>query len=398
MTESLQRLGKSFDNPAALLLLIVAVLFSIGLVSLYSASGARAGLESMRVTARAENRAVEDYRFHHSSSYVKRQVTWATLGILVAIAAAFVPLERYERYSLYILGGCFVVLTLVVATPLGVEANGAKRWLRFGPLTVQPAEFAKIGLVIYMASYLAKKREEMRHWKTGLLPCMAVMAGFSALILLEKDLGTFVLMGAVVVCMWCLAQVRFRHLATVILLALPLIVLLILMEPYRVARVMVFLAPERHALTGGLQLHQSLISVGSGGILGQGLGLGLQKYHFLPESHTDFIFAIVCEELGLIGALGISLLFLAFVVQGLRISFLAPDYFSGLMAAGLTMVIGFAAFMNFFVVLGMAPTKGLALPFFSYGGSSIMASFVAIGLLVSIANEAMKARGSKEVY
>jgi cell division protein FtsW len=145
-------------------------------------------------------------------------------------------------------------------------------------------------------------------------------------------------------------------------------------------------------------LNQSLIAVGSGGTFGSGIGLGLQKYHFLSESHTDFIFAIVCEELGLMGALSICLLFTAFVLVGFHISYKAPDYFSGLMAAGLTMVIGCAAFMNFFVVLGMAPTKGLALPYFSYGGSSMIASLACAALLINVSNHTMFTRGSREAF
>jgi cell division protein FtsW len=173
---------------------------------------------------------------------------------------------------------------------------------------------------------------------------------------------------------------------------------LILKESYRINRVLAFLEPDKYALTIGMQLNQSLIAVGSGGMLGPGFGFGLQKYHFLPESHTDFVFAIVCEELGFLGAFGIVFLFLAFVIQGLRISYLAPDYFSGLLAAGLTMIVGSAAFINFLVVLGMAPTKGLALPFFSYGGSSIVATLCCIGLLVNIANVAMRSKGSKDAF
>ncbi|MBI1290471.1 stage V sporulation protein E [bacterium] len=398
MDTSLQRLGRSFDNPAALLLLIVAVLLSLGLITLYSASGARAGLENIRVTARAENRAEEDYRFHHSSSYLQKQVMWAGLGLVAAIALSMIPLELLERHSRLIIGITFFVLLLVLVTPLGVESKGARRWMRLGPLTIQPSEFAKIGLVVFMAAHLAQKREEIRKLKSGFLPLLGIMFVFCVLIILERDLGTIMLMGTVVTAMWCLAQVKFRHLATIVLLALPVVAVLILKESYRINRVLAFLYPDKYALTIGLQLNQSLIAVGSGGILGPGFGFGLQKYHFLPESHTDFVFAIVCEELGLIGAIGIVVLFLAFIVQGLRISYLAPDYFSGLLAAGLTLIVGCAAFINFCVVLGMAPTKGLPLPLFSYGGSSIVASLCCIGLLVNIANVAMRARGSKEAF
>lgn len=392
----LARLLRCFDNPAALLAVVVAVLMSLGIVMVYSASGARAGVENIRVAAREESRADEDYRFHHGSDYLVKQAMWALLGIAVGGVLLRVPVETLERYAWPVLIITFFVLILVVASPLGVESKGAKRWLRLGSLTVQPSEFSKIGLVIFMAKLLADKREKMKSIKEGFLPAVAVLGIYSILILLEKDLGNTVLMGTVMVGMWCLAQVRFRHLAVLVLLALPAMVYLVFQHSYRVMRVLAFMNPEQYSTTFGYQLDQSLIAVGSGGIMGSGLGFGLQKYHFLSEAHTDFIFAIACEELGLIGAGAICLLFLLFVILGFQISYRAPDYFSGLVAAGLTMVVGCAAFMNFFVVLGMAPTKGLPLPFFSYGGSSMMASLIAVAILINISNYSVDPRGTRE--
>jgi len=188
------------------------------------------------------------------------------------------------------------------------------------------------------------------------------------------------------------------HLASIGLAAVPVLILLVLQHSYRQNRILAFLDPEKYALTHAFQLNQSLIAVGSGGVFGLGMGDGLQKYHFLGESHTDFIFGIVCEELGMVGGISVCLLFTAFVILGLRISYRAPDYFSGLLAAGLTMIVGLAAFINFFVALGLAPTKGLALPFFSYGGSAMMASLVCVGLLVNIANASLKSVGAREVF
>jgi cell division protein FtsW len=270
--------------------------------------------------------------------------------------------------------------------------------MRIGPLTIQPSEFAKIGLVIFMAKFLSDKREKMSRLVEGFLPALGVLCVFSLLILLEKDLGTTVLMGAVITAMWALARVRTGHIAALVVAAMPVFAALILQHGYRQARILAFLNPEKYASTHAHQLIQSLIAVGSGGMFGSGLGFGLQKYHFLSESHTDFIFAIVCEELGLVGALSICLLFLVFVLIGFRISYLAPDYFSGLLAAGLTMIVGCAAFMNFFVVLGLAPTKGLPLPFFSYGGSSLIATLICTAMLVNISNYSLRARGSKEAF
>lgn len=382
----MQRFLRELENPAALLALVVAILLSVGMVMVYSASGARAGLEEIRVSAKREARAEEAYVFHHRSDYFLKQAMWAAFGLIAGAVLLKLPLEYVEKYALAIFLACLFLLILVSFSPLGVSSKGARRWLRAGPFTVQPAEFAKIGLVVFLAKFLSDKREQIRDLAKGFLPCVGIVGFFCVLVMLEKDLGTIMLMGTVVVGMWCLAQVRFRHLGTLVMLALPGVVFLVFQHSYRLNRILAFLDPEKYAMTYGYQLDQSLVTVGSGGTFGAGLGMGLQKYHFLSESHTDFIFAIVCEELGLVGAASIGLLFLSLIFLGLRISYKAPDYFSSLAAAGLTMVIGFAAFINFFVVLGLAPTKGLALPFFTYGGSSLMASLAAVALLINISN------------
>lgn len=393
----MNRFFRCFDNPGALLAIVVMLLMAMGTVMVYSASGARAGLEANRAQARAEvPPPVEEFRPHHGSSYLKRQVVWGIVGLLAAAAAFRFPLERLENLAIPILIISLILLVLVVASPLGVTAKGARRWLALGPFTIQPSEFAKVGLVIYMAKYLADRREEMRSLFRGFLPSVAVLGIFSVLIMLEKDLGTIVVMGIVVLGMWCLAQVRIWHMASLGLLAVPAVVYLIFQHSYRIHRILAVLDPEKYATTYGLQLNQSLIAVGSGGLFGAGLGQSIQKYHFLPEAHTDFIYAIACEELGLTGGLSIVLLFLSFVVLGFLISYRAVDYFSGLLAAGLTMIIGCAAFINIFVVLGLAPTKGLPLPFFSYGGSSLVASLICVGLLLNIANDSLAQRGSRE--
>jgi cell division protein FtsW len=397
--ETANRFFRCFDNPGALLSLIVAVLFSIGLVTVYSASAARAGHEHLRIEARAENQPEESLRFHHRADYLKKQVGWAVLGLIGAALLLRLPLEYYERYGwVFFAAGC--VLLVLVMTPLGVRVNGARRWLNLGFGTLQPSEFAKLGLVVFMASYLAKQRETINdiRWDRGLFPSLVIVGLFSVLVLSGRDFGTTVLMGAVVASMWVLARVKIQYLLIPTLIAIPAGAYLILSESYRIERFISFSDPEKYYHLGGYQLSQSLLAVGSGGWLGNGVGLGLQKYHFLNEAHTDFIFAIFSEEFGFVGSLAVCFLFLALVMQGFRISFLAADYFSGLLAAGITMMFGYAAFMNFCVVLGMVPTKGLALPFFSYGGSSIVASLLGVGLLVAVANDAMKHRGSREVF
>jgi cell division protein FtsW len=197
--------------------------------------------------------------------------------------------------------------------------------------------------------------------------------------------------------MWCLARLRPAHLLGVVACAIPMLLYALLAHSYRVQRILAFFEPEKYALTTGYQLNQSLIAVGSGGLFGRGLGLGLQKYMFLSESHTDFIFAIICEELGFIGAAGVVVLFLLWIIQGMRVSLRAVDYFTCLAAAGMTLVVGISAFVNFMVVLGLAPTKGLALPFISYGGSSMVATLTCAGVILNIANESLLNGGAREV-
>lgn len=392
----LARVLRIFDNPGALLALVVTALLSLGLVMVYSASGARAGFEANRMAEKSGVIVEEAFRSHHGASYFAKQVMWAAVGIAIAFALLKLPIEHLERFAPFIFGGSVVLLLLVTFSPLGIRVNGAKRWLGVGGFTIQPSEFAKLALIIFMARMLALKREKIRDFREGFVPSLAVLAFFCGLLVLQKDLGTIILSAAVMVGMWCLARMRMRHFATLLALAMPVLAFLVFQYSYRLMRILAILDPEKYALTYAYQLNQSLIAVGSGGLAGRGLGFGMQKYQFLSESHTDFIFAIVCEELGLIGALSVCALFLCFTLIGFRISYKAPDYFSALLAAGLTLMIGCAAFINFFVVLGMAPTKGLALPFFTYGGSSLLASLAGTAILINIANYSVDMRGARE--
>lgn len=387
-----------FRNPAAVIAVVAFTLLVLGLTMVYSASGARAGLENRRASVAAQGAAVSagaedaEIRSHHGGDYFRKQLFWAVAGLIVMIAAATIPMEWLERLAPWLLAASVVVLILLLVTPLGIEAKGARRWMRIGPFTLQPSEFAKVALVIYMARFLSDKRMEMRSFWKGIVPAFGVLGMFSALVLLEKDLGMTALSAVVILCMWCLARMSAAYLGGVVLLGLCLGTGLIFQHSYRLNRILAFLDPEKYAMSHAYQLNQSLIAVGSGGIFGRGLGFGMQKYHFLSEAHTDFIFAVVCEELGFVGAVSIVILFSIFIHAGFRIARKAPDYFGGLMAAGLTMLVGWAVFINLFVVLGLAPTKGLALPFFSYGGSSLIATMAAVGLLINIGNYTFAAR------
>ncbi len=375
-----------FNSPATVLAIVTMALVSLGLIMVYSSSGARAGLEVQRANARVAPPAAEDFIPHHHNSYVKKQLLWTVIGLVAMAVVMKIPISKLEQAAPLLLGITVIFLMLVVFSPLGVTANGARRWLRLGPITVQPAEFSKITLILFMAWFLAKKREQIKVFTRGFLPTVGIWSLFAVLILLERDLGTIILMGSVMVGMWLLAKMRMTHLASLALASLPILTFLVFQHSYRIQRILAFMNPDAYASTHGHQLRQSLIAVGSGGLFGRGLGLGLQKYHFLPEAHTDFIFATVCEEIGFVGAICVLLLFLGFAITGLKIAYRVPDYFGGLVAAGITMTIVFAALINFAVVLGLVPTKGLALPFFSYGGSAMVSSLIGVGLLLNIAN------------
>jgi cell division protein FtsW len=394
-----------FNSPATLLALITMALVSLGIIMVYSSSGARAGLEYNQMQQRMMERAIAQQQFvqpkapeafvsHHHTGYIQKQLMWTFIGLAAMVVVMQIPIAQIERFTPLIMGITVIFLSLVVFSPLGVTAKGARRWLNLGIITVQPAEFSKISLILFMAWFLAKKRDQIQEFFRGFVPTVGIWVLFAILIILERDLGTIILMGSVMVGMWLLAKMRMTHLATLGLLSLPVLVFLLFQHSYRIKRVLAFMNPEDYASTHAHQLIQSLIAVGSGGLFGKGLGLGLQKYHFLPEAHTDFVFATVGEEIGLVGALCVVVLFLCFALTGLRISYNAPDYFGGLVSAGITMMIAFAALINFAVVLGLVPTKGLALPFFSYGGSAMVASLMGVGLLLNIANYTARSEGA----
>jgi len=280
-----------------------------------------------------------------------------------------------------------VGLVLVLVPGIGVERGGARRWLGFGPLSLQPSELAKIALVLYLAHSLVKKRERVTTFTLGVLPHCLVGGAVAGLALLEPDFGTAVLAGGVLVCMLFVGGVPARYLLAPAVAAVPALAFLVMREPYRLKRVLAFLDPELDPLGINFQLKQSFIAFGSGGVWGVGLGESRQKMFYLPEAHTDFIYSVVGEELGLAGAVLVLGLFAIVGVRGFRIALRHPDPFASLLAFGLTLSLVLQAVVNVGVVLGCLPTKGLALPFVSYGGSAMMASLVQIGMLLALARE-----------
>ncbi len=366
---STQRTSKRVPVDPALLA-VTLILALIGVVMVFSASAVVAG-----------------NRFHDPWYFLKRQVAWLGAGLLVMHLISKIDYTIWKKLAIPLLFGTTVLLVLVLVPSLGNVAKGARRWLHLGPINIQPAEVAKFVAVIYAAAYLTKKQDQITQFARGVLPPLIVIGLLSGLVLLEPDLGTVVVMGLVVVTLLFLAGARIKHLGILSLCALAGVAALILTSPYRWKRFLMFLDPTKDPSGAGFQITQSFLAFGSGGPFGVGLGEGKQKLFFLPEAHTDFVLALVGEELGLLGTVTIMLLFGLFVIKGFQVASRARHPFGRHLAMGITMLIGMQALVNAGVVTGLLPTKGLTLPFVSYGGSSLVANLFGVGILLNISRD-----------
>jgi len=348
-----------------LLVLIPLALTAFGLVMVYSATSASAALGN-----------------GNPMGYLERQSIYALVGIALLVAAA-----RGDYRKLRTVAPTLVVTALVLCTAVlvvGERINGARRWLGFGPATFQPSELAKLALVVWCAAYLAR-RPPPRALKDVARPLGLLVGVFCLLILVEPDLGTVLTIVTMVGAMLLVAGTPLPTLASVYGLVFTLAALAAWVSPYRRARLLVFLDPWKDPSNNGLQNVQALISVGSGGVFGRGLGEGIHKIHYLPEAHTDMIFAVIGEELGLVGAALLLAGYAAFAYAGLRLAISCKDPFGKRLAAGITALICGQAAINLAAVLGLAPLTGIPLPFVSYGGSSLVIALLAVGILLNIA-------------
>ncbi|MFN3681557.1 MAG: putative lipid II flippase FtsW [Nitrospira sp.] len=352
------------------LLMVTMVLALIGLVMVFSASAVMAGS-----------------RFHDPGYFLKRQVVWLMVGLLLMQGMSRIDYVWWKRLAIPFLGVTVLLLVLVLVPSIGVAAKGGRRWLHAGPVLVQPAELAKLVLLMYVAAYLAKREDTITRFGRGLLPPMVVFGVVGGLVLLERDLGTVVVMGVTVMGLLFLGGARLSHLIWLGLAGLAVVTVLVLGSSFRLQRVMVFLAPWKDPTNAGFQITQSFLAFGHGGLFGVGLGEGRQKLFFLPEAHTDFVLALVGEELGLVGTASIILLFALFVVRGFHIAARARMPFGRYLGMGITLLIGVQALINASVVTGLVPTKGLTLPFVSYGGSSLVTCMTGVGILLSISRD-----------
>ena len=319
------------------------------------------------------------------SSYLVKYVTYGAVGLVVLRLVSRVPLEVVRRATPPLVLGSFVLLLAVKVPGVGIEANGARRWLGAGPLTFQPAEVAKLALVLYAAGLLAKGPRRLRTLKGIVHPLLVVAGAACLLVASQPDLGTALVIAFTVGAMLVAAGAPLRHLAVLTAAGAACVLVFALIEPYRRARLVSFLDPWADPAGAGFQSVQGQIALGSGGLLGLGPGQSVQKVFYLPEAHTDFILAVIGEELGLAGVIVLLALYAMVAYAGLRVAKAARTAYASLLAAGLTSLILSQALLNVFAVLGLAPLTGVPLPFVSAGSTSITVLLAAVGLLLNVA-------------
>jgi cell division protein FtsW len=358
-------------TPDMWLFAVALVLVSTGVVMVYSASAIMAG-----------------ERFGDPYFFLKKQVLWAFLGLAGLWTALRVDHRHLQRFAWPLVALTTVMLVLVLIPPFGQVINGTRRWLRLGIVSFQPAELAKLALVVYMAAHAARSGEGIRRFWRGLAPPLGVTALFAGLILKQPDLGNSLAVVGLALIMLFLAGARPRHLALLSAPAVLGIAVAVYAAPYRMRRILTFLNPEADPLGSGFQIIQSYLAIGSGGAFGRGLGESKQKLFYLPEPHTDFIFSVIGEELGLVGGVVIIGLFAVLIWRGLRVGLRAPDPFGAYLALGITAMLATQTVVNVGVVTGSLPTKGLPLPFISFGGSALFMTMVATGVLLNISQSA----------
>jgi cell division protein FtsW len=319
--------------------------------------------------------------------YLLKQGTFALVGLAFVQVIMRIDYRTYRQPVIIwtVLGIAAVALVVVL---FGREVKGATRWLNVGPLGIQPSELAKIAVILFIAALLERRMERIDEPAYALLPIGVVLGTIVGLILTQPDLGTAVSIVVIAAVMIFAAGISYRYIALIAMMGVPSLFLLIYLSEYRLRRVQAFLDPWADPLKGGYQAIQSMISVSVGGLFGRGLTDGLQKLFYLPEPHNDFIFAVIGEELGLLGATIVLACFCIIAWRGMRTALRAPDRFGSFLAIGLTTMVAFQAFFNISVVLGLLPTKGIPLPFVSYGGSSLLINLIGMGILLNVSQHA----------
>jgi len=349
---------------------ITAILVFIGLVMVFSASAVMA-----------------KERYGSAYEFLLKQLIWAVAGLLALLVLMKLDYKRLKHPAVVfmLLGGTTLLLISVFFLD---RTHGTHRWFHLGPISFQPSELAKPALILFLAWFLENKTKAIDDWRNTLLPAVAPTVVFLGLIVFQPDLGTALACAGITACVLFVAGIRLRYFGYAFLASLPFLYLAVFHVAYRKDRILAFLDPYSDPQGRGFHIIQSLIAVSTGGITGLGLMEGKQKLFYLPEPHTDFIFAVTAEELGLLGALTVVILFAIFLWRGVRVSLRAQDNFGRFLAVGITSMIVLQAFINISVVLGLMPTKGIPLPFVSYGGSSLFVTLACVGVLLNITKQA----------
>jgi len=349
-------------------LLIVFFLLSYGLIMVFSASSATA-----------------HYQYGDAYYFVKRQFIWAVIGVGIMLMVSRVPISFIYKHTIHLMGLSIVLLLAVLV--VGIEVKGAKRWLGFGAVSFQPSEIAKLAIIVFLARCLTTNKDALKTFSRGFLPYIVIIIGVAFIIFLEPHFSgamIVVLTGCIV--MWA-AGAKFTHFLVVAGAAVPAIIVAMMSASYRLARITTFFDPFKDTSGDGWQIVQSLYAIGSGGFFGLGLGQSRQKFLYLPEPHNDFIFSIICEELGFIGAMLVIVLFALLIWKGIKIAINAPDKFSSLTVIGIISLIAIQAVFNIAVVTASVPATGMPLPFFSYGGTSLVFILAEMGIVLSVSRE-----------
>ncbi|HHY45936.1 MAG TPA: stage V sporulation protein E [Firmicutes bacterium] len=355
-------------SPDLTLFVVTLALLSIGVVMVFSASSVRA------------------YEYYRDSYYfLKRQLLWSVVGVIAMMIAMRIDYRRLKELATPILVVSIALLVIVLIPGVGILISGSRRWLGVrNVFTFQPSEVAKLAMIIFLSAHLSRNPGEVRSLLRGIVPVLALLGLVFGLIMLEPDLGTAVSIVGVTFIMLFAAGASMYHLIGLVILGMPLFIAAVFAEEYRKRRFLAFLNPWADPLGSGFHIIQSLLALGSGGLFGFGLGRSRQKFLYLPEQHTDFIFAVLGEELGFVGAATVVFLFFLFALRGFRIALSTQDPFASLLASGITSMVIFQAVINIGVVSGILPITGIPLPLVSFGGSSLVVTLASIGLLLNI--------------
>lgn len=357
-------MNKKLDR---ILLYSVITLSLFGLIMIYSASSIWA-----------------EYKFNDSFHYVKYQGIFLIVSIIIMLIISKINYEIYYKKANQIIIICLILLILVLIPGIGSIRNGSRSWFGIGSLGIQPSEFAKLGLIIFTSKYLSNSQNELKKFKTGVFPILGITLLFFGLIMLQPDLGTGVILVMSIISLLFIAGVNMKFFIFGGLLGIVGVIVLIIIAPYRMDRITSFINPWEDPLGTGFQIIQSLYAIGPGGLLGNGYLNSIQKHFYLPEPQTDFIFSIIAEEFGVVGAFIVVGLFSVILIRGIKISTHTKDAFSKYLSFGMLFQMMFQTLMNLMVVIGMIPVTGVTLPFLSYGGSSLLISMTSIGILLNI--------------